>query len=191
MVPGGALLTTGDLNALSEVDEAPGPNKAQRARTLDAGRRGGMGDGVPPPVPPLPSTVSRFLPSTVEETADDVDEDATRDETETEAAPASKAPVQQAPPPPLSPLPNQPFTVFLQLESQVRKAKFEPGMTIAALRILFVEKFAYNPGLDNFPDIYIRDPTSQVMYELEDINEVKEKSLLSLNIERKCFSWWL
>ncbi|KAG8728045.1 Bud site selection protein 6 [Ceratobasidium sp. 428] len=56
-------------------------------------------------------------------------------------------------------------------------------MTLAALRILFVEKFSYNPGLDNFPDIYIRDPTSQVMYELEDISEVKEKSLLSLNIE--------
>lgn len=186
MVPGGALLSTGDLNALSEVDEAPSPNKAQRARTLDAGRRGGMGgDSSAPPVPPLPSTVSRFLPSTVEESAEDVDRDAKPTETKPETAPTPKATAQQAPPS-RSPAPsNQPFTVFLQLESQVRKAKFEPGMTIAALRILFVEKFAYNPGLDNFPDIYIRDPTSQVMYELEDINEVKEKSLLSLNIERK------
>ncbi|KAG9100681.1 Bud site selection protein 6 [Ceratobasidium sp. 370] len=175
------LLSTGDLNTLSEVEDTASPNKAQRSRTLDTGRRGGMGGEDAPPVPPLPNAASRFLPSTAEETAEEVEGDEKAAESASEVAPASKAPAQPARPP--SPPANRPFTVFLQLESQVRKAEFEPGMTLAALRILFVEKFAYNPGLDNFPDIYIRDPTSQVMYELEDISEVREKSLLSLNIE--------
>jgi hypothetical protein len=184
----GNLLTTGDLNALSEVEDAPNPSKAQRSRTLDPGRRGGAGIGggeVAPPVPPLPSTGSRFLPSTTEETTEEAEDEEQPMESAAEATPTPRASIQTAPPPPSIPPANRPFTVFLQLESQVRKAEFEPGMTIAALRILFVEKFAYNPGLDNFPDIYIRDPTSQVMYELEDISEVKEKSLLSLNIERE------
>ncbi|KAG8684459.1 Bud site selection protein 6, partial [Ceratobasidium sp. 395] len=175
------LLSTGDLNTLSEVEDAPSPNKAQRSRTLDAGRRGGIIGEDAPPVPPLPNAGSRFLPSTVEETAEEVEGEAKAPESAAETTPTPKATTQ--PPRPPSPPGDRPFTVFLQLESQVRKAEFEPGMTLAALRILFVEKFSYNPGLDNFPDIYIRDPTSQVMYELEDISEVKEKSLLSLNIE--------
>ncbi|CAE6482015.1 unnamed protein product [Rhizoctonia solani] len=180
MMAGSGPLSTGDLNALSEIDDAPSPNKARRSRTLDPGRRGGL-DASAPPVPPLPPSVQRALPSTAEETPEEVEEGDKLTEKAPETAPTPKA---HSPRPSPSPLPsNRPFTIFLQLESQVRKAEFEPGMTIAALRVLFVEKFAYNPGLDNFPDIYIRDPTSQVMYELEDINEVKEKSLLSLNIE--------
>ncbi|CUA78162.1 Actin-interacting protein 3 homolog [Schizosaccharomyces pombe 972h-] [Rhizoctonia solani] len=180
MMAGSGPLSTGDLNALSEIDEAPSPNKARRSRTLDPGRRGGL-DASAPPVPPLPPSVQRGLPSTAEETTEEVEEDDKPVEKAPEVAPTPKT---HSPQPPTSPLPpNRPFTIFLQLESQVRKAEFEPGMTIAALRVLFVEKFQYNPGLDNFPDIYIRDPASQVMYELEDINEVKEKSLLSLNIE--------
>ncbi|CAE6513568.1 unnamed protein product [Rhizoctonia solani] len=180
MMAGSGPLSTGDLNALSEIDDAPSPNKARRSRTLDPGRRGGQ-DASAPPVPPLPPSVQRILPPTTEETAEEVEADDKPAEKAPETAPTLKP---HSPQPPPSPLPsNRPFTIFLQLESQVRKAEFEPGMTIAALRVLFVEKFQYNPGLDNFPDIYIRDPTSQVMYELEDINEVKEKSLLSLNIE--------
>ncbi|KAF8738832.1 Actin interacting protein 3, partial [Rhizoctonia solani] len=180
MMAGSGPLSTGDLNALSEIDEASGSNKARRSRTLDPGRRGGF-DAFAPPVPPLPQSIQRALPSTTEETAEEVEADDKPAEKVPDVPPTPKAP---SPQPPLSPLPsNKPFPIFLQLESQVRKAEFEPGMTIASLRVLFVEKFAYNPGLDNFPDIYIRDPTSQVMYELEDINEVKEKSLLSLNIE--------
>ncbi|KAF7370647.1 AIP3 domain-containing protein [Mycena sanguinolenta] len=55
-------------------------------------------------------------------------------------------------------------TVFLQLGKEVKK-------------------FSYNPGLENFPAIYIRDLSSGVQYELEDMEEVKERCLLSLNIE--------
>ncbi|KAF9052253.1 AIP3-domain-containing protein [Hymenopellis radicata] len=75
------------------------------------------------------------------------------------------------------------ITVFLQLGREVKKATIEPGLTFSSLRVLFVDRFSYNPGLDDFPAIYIRDPSSGVQYELEDMDEVKEKCLLSLNIE--------
>ena len=48
-----------------------------------------------------------------------------------------------------------------------------------------MDKFSYSPGKDNFPAIYIRDLSSGIEYELEDMDEVKEKCVLSLNIERK------
>ena len=76
-------------------------------------------------------------------------------------------------------------TVFLQLGREVKKVSVDPGISFSALRVLFVDKFSYNPGLENFPAIYIRDPSSQVQYELEDTDEVKDDCLLSLNIERK------
>ncbi|KAF7965236.1 hypothetical protein HWV62_44900 [Athelia sp. TMB] len=75
------------------------------------------------------------------------------------------------------------FAVFLQLGREVKKATIEPGLSFSSLRMLFIDKFSYNPGLENFPAIYIRDPSSGVQYELEDMSEVKQKCLLSLNIE--------
>lgn len=77
------------------------------------------------------------------------------------------------------------LTVFLQVGREVKKATIEPGMTQSSLTLLFVDKFSYNPGQDNFPAIYIRDPSSGVQYELEDMHEIKDRCLLSLNIERK------
>jgi len=111
---------------------------------------------VTPPVPPLPTMISS-------------------PELETIAESVSK------------PVPDTPLgkiSVFLQLGREVKKISIEPGFSFAGLRVLFVDKFAYNPGLENFPAIYIRDPASGVQYELEDVDEVKEKCLLSLNIER-------
>lgn len=83
---------------------------------------------------------------------------------------------------------KQPKTIFLQLGRDMKKAKLEEPShsTFAALRMLFTEKFAYNPGMSDFPAIYLRDPKSGIQYELEDLDEVKEGSVLSLNIERKC-----
>ncbi|KAF5362129.1 hypothetical protein D9756_002487 [Leucocoprinus leucothites] len=97
-------------------------------------------------------------------------------------SPESKPAVGSAPKPtPSAPLGK--ISVFLQLGREVKKVTIEPGYSFAGLRMLFVDKFAYNPGLENFPAIYIRDPSSGVQYELEDVDEVKEKCLLSLNIE--------
>jgi hypothetical protein len=80
------------------------------------------------------------------------------------------------------------ITIFLQLGREVKKVSVESGISFSALRVLFLDKFSYNPGLENFPAIYIRDPSSQVQYELEDTDEVKDNCLLSLNIERGSFS---
>ena len=83
-------------------------------------------------------------------------------------------------------MPPGPIAAFLQVGREVKKATIEPGLSFSSLRMLFVDKFAYNPGQENFPAIYIRDPSSGVQYELEDMDEVKDKCLLSLNIEREC-----
>lgn len=82
---------------------------------------------------------------------------------------------------------KQQKTIFLQLGRDMKKAKLEEPTqsTFAALRMLFTEKFAYNPGMSDFPAIYLRDPKSGIQYELEDLEEVKDGSVLSLNIERE------
>lgn len=81
---------------------------------------------------------------------------------------------------------SAPKTLFLQLGKDVKKTHFEGQVTIPALRMLFVERFAYTPGTGDFPGIYIREPTSGVQYELEDLSEVHNHSLLSLNVEGRC-----
>ncbi|PWN22929.1 AIP3-domain-containing protein [Microstroma glucosiphilum] len=75
--------------------------------------------------------------------------------------------------------------VFLQLGRQTRKATLdtEGGVSIATLKMLFIDRFAYSPGKDDFPAIYIKDPFSGVTYELENLHDVTEGCLLTLNIE--------
>ncbi|TFK29748.1 AIP3-domain-containing protein [Coprinopsis marcescibilis] len=111
--------------------------------------------------------------------------------------PAGRGPTPEVPPdtsrlatpepalaPPLAKAPgSSKITVFLQLGREVKKVSITPSMSFSSLRVLFVDKFSYNPGLENFPAIYIRDPSSGVQYELEDVEDVKDKCLISLNIE--------
>lgn len=83
------------------------------------------------------------------------------------------------------------INVFLQLGRQTRKAAIEldasnpvtRGISVARLRMLFIDRFAYSPGMEDFPTIYVKDPASGVTYELEDLSDVQEGSLLTLNIE--------
>lgn len=81
---------------------------------------------------------------------------------------------------------QQQKTIFLQLGRDMKKATLDTTTppTFATLRMLFTERFAYNPGLSDFPAIYLRDPKSGIQYELEDLDELKDHSILSLNIER-------
>lgn len=51
-----------------------------------------------------------------------------------------------------------------------------------------MNKFAYHPSQEDFPAIYVRNPSSGAQYELEDMYKVKENSLLSLNIECESLS---
>lgn len=72
--------------------------------------------------------------------------------------------------------------LYLQLESQVKKTSYFGPLTISSLQMLFVEKFQYNPGPYKFPELYIKDPIIDVYYELEDLSEVREGSVLQLNV---------
>lgn len=79
--------------------------------------------------------------------------------------------------------PEYPCFVFLQIGRNVKKARLSAPPELASLRQLFVERFGYNPGLAEWPDIYLRDADSGVHYELEDMNEIRAGSVLSLNVD--------
>lgn len=79
---------------------------------------------------------------------------------------------------------DSPRKIFLKVGTKVKKAELPVNPSLTSLRLLFVEKFAYSPGSDQFPDIYIHDPTTGVAYELEEhlFSDITSNSILSLNI---------
>lgn len=172
MIASSSALTPGELAVLTEAEEGPGgpgpvtPRK--RERSARKARQPPIQEQDEPALPPLPA-----IPA-----AESAKEESAASDTQSE----TQANVSSKPPPPA---PNQPFTVFMQVGREVKKAIIEPGLTMAMLRVLFMDKFSYSPGMDSFPAIYIRDGSSGIQYELEDMDEIKEKCLLSLNIERE------
>ncbi|CAI2171981.1 16337_t:CDS:2 [Funneliformis geosporum] len=83
----------------------------------------------------------------------------------------------------LEPQKKKSLTLYLQLGKDVKKIEYDGDISIPAIRMLFIEKFQYNPGMDDFPNIYIKDASLGIFYELEDLSEVKNKSVLALNLE--------
>lgn len=87
-----------------------------------------------------------------------------------------------------SPQPGKELTLFLQYKSKIKKFVLPDGyndLSLARLQLAFIEKFAWNThsnGID-LPEIYIQDPVSGVRHELEDLNDIKDRSVLVLNIE--------
>ncbi|KAH9846207.1 AIP3-domain-containing protein [Lenzites betulinus] len=180
-------LTPGDLAALAEEGDSPSPRKKDRTRSQRTRGPSPIVEGdEPPPVPPLPPKSTSPQPGAEPE--------------ETGRSTPQPSHNGEMPPPAGATTPDirvsatdsedstadasgKPFPVFLQVGREVKKVVIEPGMSLGNLRLLFVDKFSYSPGQDNFPAIYIRDPSSGVQYELEDVDEVKAKVLLSLNIE--------
>lgn len=87
-----------------------------------------------------------------------------------------------------SPLPDKELTLFLQYKSKIKKYVIPEGsseLSIGRLQLAFIEKFAWNThnnGVD-LPEIYIQDPISGVRHELEDLGDVKDRSVLVLNVE--------
>ena len=79
------------------------------------------------------------------------------------------------------------LTLFLQIGKEVQKVKYNGEISIPALNMLFLEKFSYSVGQNDFPKIYIRDPAVGVSYELVDLFEVRDKSMLSFNINGRVF----
>ena len=87
----------------------------------------------------------------------------------------------------LSPAPvSGSLSIFLQIGRQVRKARLELPVTMSSLRLLFMERFEYDPGMENFPDVYTRDNRTGVQFELESMGDLREGCVLSLDIERTC-----
>jgi hypothetical protein len=86
-----------------------------------------------------------------------------------------------------SPESGKELTLFLQYKSKIKKFVLPDGgdLSLARLQLAFIEKFAWNTqnnGAD-LPEIYIQDPVSGVRHELEDLIDIKERSVLVLNIE--------
>ena len=103
-------------------------------------------------------------------------------------------PVSSSPPesqqfiPEDSPQPGTELTLFLQYKSKIKKFVLPEGATdlsMARLQLAFIEKFAWNTHSNgnDLPDIYIQDPVSGVRHELEDLRDVKDRSVLVLNVE--------
>lgn len=88
----------------------------------------------------------------------------------------------QTPPRNMSQAPGT-VALFLQLHGKTRRVVVLLPVTLTALRLLFVEKFAYSPGTESFPEIYLRDKDTDISYELEEahLENVQDGSLLLLN----------
>ncbi|KAK7424353.1 Bud site selection protein 6 [Neonectria punicea] len=91
---------------------------------------------------------------------------------------------QDSPPP----TPTKDLTLFLQYKSKVKKFVLPEGrdeLSIGRLQLAFIEKFSWNTqqnGAD-LPEIYIQDPVSGVRHELEDLTDIKDRTVLVLNVE--------
>lgn len=87
-----------------------------------------------------------------------------------------------------SPPATKELTLFLQYKSKVKKFVLPEGyseLSIGRLQLAFIEKFSWNTqqnGVD-LPDIYIQDPVSGVRHELEDLSDIKDRTVLALNVE--------
>ncbi|KFY10131.1 hypothetical protein V492_05168 [Pseudogymnoascus sp. VKM F-4246] len=87
-----------------------------------------------------------------------------------------------------SPQPGKELTLFLQYKTKIKKFVMADGyndLSMARLQLAFIEKFAWNThnnGVD-LPEIYIQDPVSGVRHELEDLADIKDRSVLVLNVE--------
>lgn len=87
-----------------------------------------------------------------------------------------------------SPPQGKELTLFLQYKSKIKKFVLADGyeeLTIPRLQLAFIEKFAWNTqhnGVD-LPEIYVQDPISGVRHELEELSDVKDRSVLVLNVE--------
>ncbi|PYH98334.1 actin-interacting protein [Aspergillus ellipticus CBS 707.79] len=84
--------------------------------------------------------------------------------------------------------PGKELTLFLQYRSKIKKYVLPEGyagLTIGRLQLAFIEKFAWNTHNDgvDLPEIYIQDPVSGVRHELEDLNDVKDRAVLVLNVD--------
>ncbi|KIW37747.1 uncharacterized protein PV06_09743 [Exophiala oligosperma] len=131
------------------------------------------------PVPPPPEDGTSFEEGAVS-SAETVQQKPRADVTSTQT---------QRPPFESSPAQGKELTLFLQYRSKIKKFVLVDGyeeLTIPRLQLAFIEKFAWNTQHDGgeLPEIYVQDPVSGVRHELEDLSDVKDRSVLVLNVEQ-------
>lgn len=97
--------------------------------------------------------------------------------------PLSPSATPRPPSHPTSSDPNR-MNVFLQIGRKTKRHVLELPITLEALKLVFMERFEYDPGKEDFPDVYIRDRDG-MEYELEGIEDLREGCTLCLNIERE------
>ena len=107
---------------------------------------------------------------------------------EVQAPDSSSSPETQQFIPEDSPQPGKELTLFLQYKSKIKKFVLQDGeadLSMARLQLAFIEKFAWNTHSNgnDLPEIYIQDPVSGVRHELEELRDVKDRSVLVLNVE--------
>ncbi|KAJ2959745.1 hypothetical protein NQZ79_g4836 [Umbelopsis isabellina] len=73
--------------------------------------------------------------------------------------------------------------LYLKLGKKVKKVEYNGPVELSSLRMLFMEKFQYIARNDEFPAIYITSPSTHISYELENMADVQNESLLTLEIE--------
>ncbi|ORY00123.1 AIP3-domain-containing protein [Basidiobolus meristosporus CBS 931.73] len=73
-------------------------------------------------------------------------------------------------------------TIFLEFEQQVKKATLPESPTLSQLGQLFVEKFGCSFEQDKLPPIYVEDKDARVWYELEDVQDLMDKSHLRFHL---------
>ncbi|OTB04219.1 hypothetical protein M426DRAFT_321071 [Hypoxylon sp. CI-4A] len=110
---------------------------------------------------------------------------------EADSKPRPQTPPEKQQKPPIqdqSPPLDKELTLFLQYKSKVKKFVLPEGytdLTIGRLQLAFIEKFSWNTALNgsDLPEIYIQDPISGVRHELEDLSDIKDRTVLALNVE--------
>ncbi|GAA5990466.1 hypothetical protein JCM11641_007212 [Rhodosporidiobolus odoratus] len=91
-----------------------------------------------------------------------------------------------SPSPPTQRDPTGPLSIFLRLGPRVRRAHLpSPPTSIEQLRQLFCERFGYSPGVTEggWPELYLCDEKTGVRWELEELEEVREGSVVSLEVD--------
>ncbi|CCH62087.1 hypothetical protein TBLA_0G01410 [Henningerozyma blattae CBS 6284] len=76
------------------------------------------------------------------------------------------------------------YVVFLKLKDNVKKCVITKPSNLNELRLLFVEKFSYTLDDGMLPDIYVKDNTYSVFYQLDDQNfhELYDGCILELHL---------
>lgn len=72
--------------------------------------------------------------------------------------------------------------VYLKFKNDVKRVSLQLPTTQANIKVLFTQKFNYSPpGASAFPKIYIQDNANSIAYEMEDANDIRNNSILSLH----------